>query len=169
MASVAKRTGEGGRAGEGWGELFTPGSHYSYFCVTRCLLGHWAKDKETKGMFYIQGPPISLHKGRQMPTKWTWKIEKGRGSLVEILINLLNSLSVSPLLRLPHGSAVKSLPANAGELVLIPESRRCPLGENGNLLQCSCLENPHGRRCLAGYTPWGGRVGHDLATDFGHY
>ena len=58
MASVAKRTGEGGRAGEGWGELFTPESHYSHFCETRCLLGHWAKDTETKGMFYVQGPPI---------------------------------------------------------------------------------------------------------------
>ena len=127
------------------------------------------KTRKQKGCFMYKAHPSPLHKGRQMPTKWMWKIEKGRGSLVEILINLLNSLSVSPSLRLPHGSAVKSLPANAGELVLIPGSRRCPLGENGNLLQCSCLENPHGQRCLAGYIPWGGRVGHDLATDFRHY
>ena len=28
------------------------------------------------------------------------------------------------------------------------------IGEgNGNLLQCSCLENPHGQRSLAGYSP----------------
>ena len=28
-------------------------------------------------------------------------------------------------------------------------------GGHGNLLQYSCLENPHGRRSLAGYTPRG--------------
>ena len=27
--------------------------------------------------------------------------------------------------------------------------------ENGNPLQYSCLENPHGQRCLVGYSPWG--------------
>ena len=26
---------------------------------------------------------------------------------------------------------------------------------NGNPLQYSCLENPHGQRSLAGYSPWG--------------
>ena len=26
---------------------------------------------------------------------------------------------------------------------------------NSNLLQCSCLETPHGQRSLAGYSPWG--------------
>ena len=29
-------------------------------------------------------------------------------------------------------------------------------------LQYSCVENPHGQRSLAGYSPWGSqRVGHD--------
>ena len=27
--------------------------------------------------------------------------------------------------------------------------------EEGNSLQYSCLENPHGQRSLAGYSPWG--------------
>ena len=27
--------------------------------------------------------------------------------------------------------------------------------EEGNSLQYSCLENPHGQRSLAGYHPWG--------------
>ena len=27
-------------------------------------------------------------------------------------------------------------------------------GGYGNQLQCSCLENPHGQRSLAGYSPW---------------
>ena len=26
---------------------------------------------------------------------------------------------------------------------------------NGNPLQYSCLENPHGQRSLVGYSPWG--------------
>ena len=35
----------------------------------------------------------------------------------------------------------KNLPANAGGMGLIPGLGRSPGEENGNLLQCSCLEN----------------------------
>ena len=42
----------------------------------------------------------------------------------------------------PGGSAVKNLPANAGEAGLIPGSGRPPGEGNGNPLQYSCLENP---------------------------
>ena len=41
----------------------------------------------------------------------------------------------------PGGLAVKNLPANAGDLGLIPGSGRSPGEENGNPLQYSCLEN----------------------------
>ena len=34
---------------------------------------------------------------------------------------------------------------------------RSPGGRHGNPLQYSCLENPHGQRSLAGYSPWGRR------------
>ena len=37
----------------------------------------------------------------------------------------------------------------------IPGSGRCPGGGNGNRLQYSCLENPHGQRNLVGFSPWG--------------
>ena len=37
----------------------------------------------------------------------------------------------------------------------IPGSGRSPRGRNGNPLQDSCLQNPHGQRSLAGYSPWG--------------
>ena len=40
---------------------------------------------------------------------------------------------------------VKSLPANAGDVGLIPVSRRSPGVGNGNPLQYSCLENPMDR------------------------
>ena len=40
---------------------------------------------------------------------------------------------------------VKNLPANAGDVGLIPGSGRCPGGGHGNLLQYSCLKNPMDR------------------------
>ena len=42
----------------------------------------------------------------------------------------------------PDGSAVKNLPTNAGDVVSIPGSGRCPGGRHGNRLQYSCLGNP---------------------------
>ena len=42
----------------------------------------------------------------------------------------------------PGGTVVKSLPANAGDAGLIPESGRSPGGGDSNLFQYSCLENP---------------------------
>ena len=40
---------------------------------------------------------------------------------------------------------VKNLPANAGDMDLIPGLERSPGEGNGNPLQCSCLENPMDR------------------------
>ena len=45
----------------------------------------------------------------------------------------------------PGGSALKNLPANAGEAGSIPSSERSPGGGNGNQLQFSCLHNSTGR------------------------
>ena len=52
---------------------------------------------------------------------------------------------------------VKNLPVNAGDtrdVGLIPGSEKSPGGGHGNPLQYSCLENPHGQRSLAGYSPY---------------
>ena len=46
----------------------------------------------------------------------------------------------------PGDSAVKNLPAYAGDMGLIPGSGRSPGGVNGNPLQYSRLENPMDRR-----------------------
>ena len=43
---------------------------------------------------------------------------------------------------------------NVRDLGLIPGLGRFPGEGTGNLLQDSCLENPHGQRRLAGYSPW---------------
>ena len=45
----------------------------------------------------------------------------------------------------PGGSAVKNLPADAGDVGSILGLERSPGEGNGNLLQCSCLENPMDR------------------------
>ena len=48
----------------------------------------------------------------------------------------------------PGGSVVKNSPGNAGDtrdVGLIPGLGKSPREGNGNLLQCSCLENPTDR------------------------
>ena len=50
----------------------------------------------------------------------------------------------------------------ARDVGLIPGLGRFPGGGNGNPLQCSCPKTP--QRSLAGCSPWGHRVGHDLDT-----
>ena len=56
-------------------------------------------------------------------------------------------------LGLSGGSVVKNLPANAGDVSLIPGSGRSPGEGSGNPLQYSCLEKSHGQRSLVGYSP----------------
>ena len=58
-------------------------------------------------------------------------------------------------LSLLGGSDGKEAACNVGDLDSIPGLGRSPGGGHVNPLQYSCLENPHGQRSLAGYTPWG--------------
>ena len=68
-------------------------------------------------------------------------------------------LSVDPIyiyrMNFLHGSDGKELACDVGNLGSIPGLGRSPGGGHGNPLQCSCLENPHGQRSLAGYSLWG--------------
>ena len=59
---------------------------------------------------------------------------------------------------------IKNPSANDGDLRnpgSIPGSGSSPGEGNGNPLQYSCLENPHGQRSRVDYSPWGCSVGHD--------
>ena len=56
----------------------------------------------------------------------------------------------------PGGSDSKVSACNEGDLGLIPGSGRPPGEGHGSPLWYSCLENPHGQRSLAGYSPWRG-------------
>ena len=59
----------------------------------------------------------------------------------------------------------EKLTCGVEDLGSIPGSGRFPGGGHGNPLQYSCLENPHGQRSLAGYSPRVcKRVRHDGAT-----
>ena len=55
----------------------------------------------------------------------------------------------------PGGLDGKESAYNAGDLCSIPGLGRPPGGQHGNPRQYSCLENPHGQRGLADYSPWG--------------
>ena len=54
----------------------------------------------------------------------------------------------------PSGSHGKESACLVGDLGLAPGLGRSPGGGHGHPLQCSCLENPHGQRSLAGYSLW---------------
>ena len=55
----------------------------------------------------------------------------------------------------PGGLDSKESIYNVGDLGLILGLGRFPGGGHGNPLQYSCLENLHGQRNLASYSPWG--------------
>ena len=57
----------------------------------------------------------------------------------------------------PGSLAGKESACKAGDYGSIPGLGRSPEEGHGNPLQYSCLENPHGQRSLAGYSPWGCR------------
>ena len=68
------------------------------------------------------------------------------------------------------GSVVKNsfakqeITCNAVETVSIPGSGRLPRERNGKPLQYFCLGNLMDRGNLVGYSLWGHKIGHNLAT-----
>ena len=63
----------------------------------------------------------------------------------------------------PGGSDDKKFACNAEDAGLIPESGRSL--EKGIAPHSSIPGEFHGQRSLAGYSPWGCRVGHARVTD----
>ena len=64
----------------------------------------------------------------------------------------------------PRSSVGKDCAYNAGDLGLIPGSRRASGEGNGNPVQYSCLENLMDRGAWQAIVQGVTRVGHDLAT-----
>ena len=77
-------------------------------------------------------------------------------------------LTIFLILCFPGSSGDKEPACSAGDLGSIPGSGRSHGGRHGNPLQHSCLENPHGQKNLAGYSPQGRRVRHNSATKHTH-
>ena len=63
-------------------------------------------------------------------------------------------LPIPVFLGFPGGSDGKESTCNVGDLSSISRLGRSPGEGKGYPLQYSCLENPHGQRSLAGYSPW---------------
>ena len=64
----------------------------------------------------------------------------------------------------PGGSVVRNLPANAGDVGLIPQWGRSPGVGNGTLLQYSCWETPWTEEPGGLHSMGSQRVRHDLVT-----
>ena len=100
------------------------------------------------------------------PTWWTWieqalGVGDGQGSLVccspwgRKESDRIEWTELKAGKGFPGSSAGKESACNAGDPGLIPGLGKSPGGGHGNPLQYFCLENPHGQRSLAGYSPWG--------------
>ena len=55
----------------------------------------------------------------------------------------------------PGSSVGRESAYNAGDSGSITRLERSPGEGHGKPLQYSCLEKPHGQRCLVGYSKWG--------------
>ena len=75
--------------------------------------------------------------------------------MVLILINSFLKYMNYGLYGVPRWPSGKESACQGEDIGSIPGSGRTPGEGNGNPLQYSCLENPHGQRSLAGYNLWG--------------
>ena len=106
----------------------------------------------TTAFHYLLSHIIFLTEPNNPLTDQTYLIQHlfetaSHAGIVQILLQLRRASQV--------GLVVKKPPTNAGDMRpgFNPGSGRSPGGGHGNSLQYSCLENPHGQRTLAGYSP----------------
>ena len=96
---------------------------------------------EQKALNYFQGK--GSHSSLWIPSIFSLLLSRAQNTLLQVLFGF------------PGSSEGKESSCNARDLSLIPGLGRSPGEGNGNPLQNSCLENSHGQRSLAGYSPWG--------------
>ena len=109
---------------------------------------HWRRKWQPTSVF----SPGELHGQRSLVDYSPWGC-KELDTTEQLTLSLFYDLS--PILGFPGGSDSKESACKAEDPGSIPGLGRSPGGEHGNPLQYSCLENPHGQRSLADYSPWG--------------
>ena len=92
----------------------------------------------------LPGKPVYLSIYIYIYVSWVGKISWRR-----------DRLPTPVFLGFPGGSDNKESACNVRDLGLISGLGKSPGGVHGNSLQYFCLENPHGKKSLAGYSPWG--------------
>ena len=112
-------------------------------------LSSWRTQLTMCSLTAIYEPGREPHQTMNLPASWSWTFQPPElwGNKFRLFISF------------PSGSAVKNLPANAGDagdMGSFPGSGRSPGGGHGNPLQYSCLENPMDRAWWA-TIPWGGK------------
>ena len=142
---------------QGWAHL-PAGNHKTVGLASRSLGDHsnlgvslwianWLRSPLTYAwsyvvLFWALRLPASTRRHHPFfPSLRTGQIGHLNGWKVEIITLALNRSYMG----FPGGSGVKNPLANAGDLGLIPGSRRSPGEGNGNPLQYSCLGNPMDR------------------------
>ena len=104
-----------------------------------CILpAQWVSASTCKICIYIYGVPGSF---KPVP-----KV------LIQISFSIYRGIHWN--LGFPGGLDGKKSTCNVGDVGLIPGLGRSSGAGNGNPLQFSCLENPHGQQSLAGCSPW---------------
>ena len=106
-------------------------------------------------------PFISLYYLIALPKTFSTMLNKGSVSwqlhlVPDVRGKALNLLPLSIILAVGFsgGSDGKESTCNSGDLGSIPGLGRSPGGRHGNVLQYSCLKNPHRQRGLVGYSSW---------------
>ena len=124
----------------------------------RSLVGHspWGRTESDTTEATQQQQQQSL-KGVSLVVQLVKNPPEMQKTLIRFLVGKISwrsdKLPTPVFLGFPGGSDGKESACNAGDLDSIPRLGRSPGGGRGNLLQYSCLENPHGQRNLEGYSP----------------
>ena len=123
-------------------------SHWGLRDKPLSLGGNWSKFNRTLHYFPIHN--------KITPSVFQKTHYKVVSTLFAFLLSLceLHPPSKLYLMGFPGGSDSKKTCLQCRDLVSIPGLGRSPEGEHGNPLQYSYLENSHGQRSLAGYSPW---------------
>ena len=95
-----------------------------------------------------EGPPLVAQLVKNLPAMQETPVIPGSGLTRQLFTWRRDRLLIPVFLGFAGGSDGKESACNVEDLGLIPGLGRSPGEEDGNPLQYSCLDNPHGQRSL---------------------